>query len=73
MKRPDHPIHFKKQTAKNSKNNIVKGQVKGSEKSRDIPKPKKIDDLISVVSSWVAEMEISKSNLLLALEEALPA
>jgi len=61
---------FKKKTPKNDKQDEAKGKVKGFEKRQDIPKPQKIDDLIGAVRSWVAEMEISRSDLLLALEEA---
>lgn len=70
VKRSDKPLLFKKKTPKN-KQDEAKGKVKGSEKRQDIPKPEKIDDLIGAVRSWAAEMEISRSDLLLALEEAL--
>ncbi len=70
VKRSDKPLLFKKKTPKN-KQDEAKGKVKGSEKRQDIPKPQKIDDLIGAIRSWAAEMEISRSDLLLALEEAL--
>ena len=71
VKRSDKPVLFKKKTSKNNKHDELKGKVKGSEKRQDIAKPQKIDDLIDAVRSWAAEMEISRSDLLLALEQAL--
>ena len=71
VKRSDKPVLFKKKTPKNNKQDEAKGKVKGFEKRQDIPKPQKIDDVIGAIRSWAAEMDISRSDLLLALEQAL--
>lgn len=69
-KRADKPILFKKNSAQKNKKEKATPHVKGFEKQQGIPKPQKIDELIGAVKSWIAEMEVSESDLLSAFEKA---
>ena len=72
-KRSIQPIIFKSKKAKNKAQEKTPGNIQGFEKQHDIPKPKKIEDLIDTLKSWLSEIKISKTELLLVLEKELPA
>ena len=72
-KRTAHPIIFKSQKVKNKERKKDQNNIQGFGKQHDIPKPQKIEDLIGTLKSWLSEINISKTELLLALEKELPA
>ena len=72
-KRAVHPIIFKTQKAKNKEKKKKQDNLQGFGKPQDIPKPQRMEDLIGTLKSWLAEVKISKTELLFALEKELPA
>ena len=68
-----HPIIFKNKKIKKNEQKKNRDNIQGFEKQQEISKPQKIEDLIGTLKSWLSEVKISKTELLLALEKELPA
>ena len=72
-KRSIQPIIFKSREVKNKPQEKTPGNIKGFEKPQNIAKPQKIEDMISTIKLWLSDIEISKDELLIAIEKEFPA
>ena len=73
VKRQVHPTIFKNKKVKDKEKKGDQNNIQGFGKQQDTPKPQKIEEVIDTIKSWLSEIDISKTELIFALEKELPA